>query len=399
MELKILLIEDNPDHIEITRRILHKADQNYQIVLATSPKEGLEKISVEDFDAVLCDYRFSDLTALDILKEINSKNVEVPFIVTTSMGNEKVAVDMMKEGAYDYIVKDVFYTDVLDKVIKNAIDRHKTKKEKEKLEKEIVKAYGKLKETQNQLIQAEKLSAVGQLASGVAHEVRNPLGIIMQGVNYLEKKMEAEKTEADILETLAMIKDSIKRADKIVNSLLDFSKAGSLYLKSESINSILEESLGLVRIKFKFENIDVIMETKKDIPNVLADKNKLEQVFINILLNAFQAMPDGGRVIIRTYDKVMGGSEKDTGRREGDYFKFGEKAVIVEIQDTGCGISEDNLKKIFDPFFTTKGPVEGAGLGLSVTKSIIDEHKGIIDVESKIGKGTKLAIILHAIKE
>ncbi|OIO33951.1 MAG: hypothetical protein AUJ70_02080 [Candidatus Omnitrophica bacterium CG1_02_40_15] len=397
MILKILLIEDNPDHIEITKRILRKASEDYQLDVAMDSREGLKMIFEGSYDAVLCDYRLPDSTALDVLKEINNKNKKVPFIVVTALGNEKVAVDMMKEGAYDYIVKDVLYSDTLDMIIKKAIDRYGVNKEKERLEKEIIKAYRGLKETQGQLIQAEKLSAVGQLASGVAHEVRNPLGIILQGVNYLEKKISAKET--DIYEILIMLKDNVKRADKIINALLDFSRVASLDLKPEDVNSILEVSISLVRTRFKFENIDVIMETKQGIPSALADKNKLEQVFINLLLNAIQAMPAGGKIIIRTYDKILEEIKKGIGRREGDYFRVGEKAIIIEIEDTGSGISEENLKKIFDPFFTTKGPTGGAGLGLSVTQNIINEHKGFISVESQIGKGTKLTVILHAAED
>ena len=152
MPIKILLIEDNPDHIEITKRILQKQGGDYLFDFAMDPLEGLKKIFEKPYDAVLCDYHLPGLTALDILKEINNKNMDLPFIVITALGSEKIAVDMMKEGAYDYIVKDVLYSDTLDIVIKKAIDRFKNKKEKERLEKEIREAYDKLKETQDQLV-------------------------------------------------------------------------------------------------------------------------------------------------------------------------------------------------------------------------------------------------------
>lgn len=254
-----------------------------------------------------------------------------------------------------------------------------------------------IKRLELQLIQAEKLNAVGQLASGVAHEVRNPLGIILQGVNYLEKKISLK--EEDISEVLSMIKGSVKRADKIINSLLDFSKAHSLDLEVEDVNSILEISLGLLKAKFKFDNIDIVMETKNGIPRVFVDKNKLEQVFINILLNALQAMPSGGKIVIRTYDRTMGETRDEIERIENGHFRIGERAVIVEIEDTGPGISEETLKKIFDPFFTTKGPTGGAGLGLSVTRNIINMHKGLIDIKSQMGKGTTVTVILKIAKD
>jgi signal transduction histidine kinase len=325
-----------------------------------------------------------------VLKEMNKEKKDTPFITATSLGNEKVAVDIMKEGAYDYIVKDTVYQDTLDMVIKKAIDRYRAKEEKEKLGRQISEAYERLKETQNQLIQAEKLNAIGQLASSVAHEVRNPLGVILQGVNYLESRLSSK--EEDISETLVTLKESITRADKIINSLLDFSRAASLDLKAENINNILEISLTLVKARSEFENIDIQMETAKGLPGILADKNKLEQVFINLFLNAIQAMPNGGKIIIRSYDKKLEEVKNGVGARAQDNFRVGERAVIVEIQDEGTGISESNLKKIFHPFFTTKGPGVGFGLGLSVSRNIIDMHKGLIDIESQAGKGTKVSI-------
>ncbi|MDD5568030.1 MAG: ATP-binding protein [Candidatus Omnitrophica bacterium] len=264
--------------------------------------------------------------------------------------------------------------------------------ERKKAEDELKKAYTRLKEMQNQVIQAEKLNTIGQLASGVAHEVRNPLGIILQGVNYLENKIPAK--EGDVFETLTMLKDSVKRADKIINTLLDFSRFTNLDLRPEDINSILESSLSLVRIKFESSNIDIIPEIKKDVPKVLADRNKLEQVFVNIFLNAIQAMPEGGNITIRSYGKKLEGIENGTSRREEGYFMIGEKVVVVEIEDTGVGIPEENLKKVFEPFFTTKGLTGGVGLGLSVTKNIIHMHRGIIYAESRFGHGAKVTVIL-----
>lgn len=282
----------------------------------------------------------------------------------------------------------IFNLEILEKLEINRND----------LEKKIQARTKELTAMQAQLIQAEKLNAVGQLASGVAHEVRNPLGIILQGVNYLEQRISVK--EDDISETMAMLKDSVKRADKIINALLDFSKAAKLDLKPEDVNSILNVSLSLLKAKFKFENINIKMELKKDMPKTFADKNKLEQVFINILLNAIQAMPNGGEIIIRSYDKKLEGTVNNgVGKRKDDYFKIGETAVIVEIEDKGPGITEENLKKIFDPFFTTKGPSGGTGLGLSVTRNIINVHKGLIDIKSRQGAGTTMIVTLKTAGE
>jgi len=264
--------------------------------------------------------------------------------------------------------------------------------ERKKAEEALKKAYGKLKETQDQLVQAEKLSAVGQLASGVAHEVRNPLGIIIQGINYLEKTIAPKKE--DINEAIVMIKNSVRRADKIINLLLDFSRAVKLELLPEDLKTILGSSLTLAKTSFKAENIEIVWEMEKSIPKVLADKRKLEQVFINIFLNSIQAMPKGGKIVIRCYKDKLKQLKKGIGKRDEDFFQIGEEAVIVEVEDTGSGISEEAIKKIFEPFFTTKDPGEGVGLGLYVTQNIITTHKGLLEMKSEPGKGTRIIVTL-----
>jgi signal transduction histidine kinase len=247
---------------------------------------------------------------------------------------------------------------------------------------ELKMAYDELKEMQDELIQSEKLKAIGQLASGVAHEMRNPLGITMQGVAYLEQIVPAQEKEQR--QTLSMVKESAERADRIVNSLLDFSRATKLELHPEYIDSILENSLNLVKKELK--NIQVVREIREGLPQVLVDKNKLTQVFINLFLNAADAMPEGGKLTIRSFLKD-------------DAFETGEKAVVVEVEDTGRGISEENLKKIFNPFFTTKGQGKGTGLGLSVTRNIIIMHKGLIELKSQVNKGTRVIITLRIAKQ
>jgi len=261
---------------------------------------------------------------------------------------------------------------------------------------ELGRAYRKLQEMQAMLVQAEKLNAVGQLASGVAHEVRNPLGIILQGVNYLEQAIPSKKT--DVRETLVTIKQSVKRADKIISALFDFSKATRLELHQEELNSILENSLVLVKTELELNNVKIVKEMKPNLPKLQVDKTRLEQVFVNIFLNAIQAMPEGGQIFIRSFEKELREQKNGIGKRKDDYFRQGEKAVMVEIEDTGAGIAEEDLKRAFDPFFTTKGPRKGTGLGLAVSQSIINMHRGLIDITSQVNQGTKISITLKAMR-
>ncbi len=268
--------------------------------------------------------------------------------------------------------------------------------ERKKAEDDLALAYAKLKEAQGWLIQSEKMDAVGRLASGVAHEVKNPLGIVLQGCNYLQNQDFA--SERDIPEVINMMISNVKRADNIVRALVDFSRAGDVNLKLEKINSIIDNSLLLIQHMARMENIEIINDFGKDLPDILADKGKMEQVFVNVLSNAIQAIPKGGTITIRTYLTKVSESANRTGRRESDFLKLGEDVVAIEVEDTGVGVAPENLVRMFEPFFTTKDPGKGTGLGLSVTRNIIDLHKGSINVESQLGKGTKIIIWLKVFK-
>ncbi|MBN1353438.1 MAG: AAA family ATPase [Candidatus Omnitrophica bacterium] len=265
------------------------------------------------------------------------------------------------------------------------------------MEQELRNAYTELQRTKEQLIQAEKLRGVSQLASGIIHEVKNPLGVVMQGVDYLQHNMPAAENNVKLLEILDIMKDSIDKADRVASSMADFLKIKKLQVVPEDINSIIENSLLLVRHKLKTKNISVQKEIDSNLPPVMADKGKIEQAIINILLNSIQAVPNGGNILITTYhDSVCNISDiiKGSGR-EADFGDGSEKVAVIRVEDNGSGIPEDNMKRIFKPFFTTKTETEGAGLGLSIVKNIVELHRGLIYVESKENAGTKVSLILR----
>ncbi len=265
--------------------------------------------------------------------------------------------------------------------------------EKKKAE-ELEQAYQNLKEMKDMLIQAEKLNAVGQLASSIAHEVRNPLSIILQGVDYLEKTPALIK-EKDVMDALGVLKYNVERANKIITALLDFSKSTELSLHPQSINSVIESSLLLVGHQVHLKNIKITRELQEGLPRVLVDITKIEQVFINLFLNAVQAMAAGGTLFIRSYPGQLKPAQNELDTKNKAAFASGNQAVIVEVEDTGSGIPEKYITKIFEPFFTTKGPRDGSGLGLAVSKNIIDMHQGFIAVESREGAGSKFIITLR----
>ncbi|MCJ7790635.1 MAG: ATP-binding protein, partial [Candidatus Atribacteria bacterium] len=239
----------------------------------------------------------------------------------------------------------------------------------ENLEKKVMKKTKELRKVQDQLIQSEKLSLIGELVTGVAHEVRNPLATISLIVQHLESKY----ADNYPIEKLKAIQRNINRIDKIVSGLLNFSHPPRSNFDYHNINEILE-GLEPILKHFLPENMKIIKKYDSKLPQGWFDSDYLEQVFLNLIYNAIRAMKNGGELYITTS------------------FDSTRKGIIIKFEDTGVGIPEGNLKKIFKPFFTTYK--EGTGLGLSICQNIIKEHQGNISVESKLGKGTIFTIFL-----
>ena len=222
------------------------------------------------------------------------------------------------------------------------------------------------KALQEQILKTQRLEAIKQLATMVAHDLRNPLAGIRNATYYIKRKLgNADQT---IREMLEIIDREVVFANDIVNDLLDFASDRPLELKLESINSLIEETLYLIQIP---ENIEVIKEFE-EIPKIYVDANRLKRVFKNLIENSVQAMPKGGKLTIKT--------------------RKNEDSVEIIFKDTGVGISKENMKKIFTPFFTTKA--KGVGIGLSICRKFVKEHNGEIKVESEEGKGSVFTVIL-----
>jgi two-component system, NtrC family, sensor kinase len=222
---------------------------------------------------------------------------------------------------------------------------------------------------EEQMVQTEKLTSLGLLAAGVAHEVNTPLAVISNYIQMLAKQIPADDPRQKTIERI--VKQTF-RASEIVNNLLNFSRTGAAEFVEVNLNSVLEETLTLVQHPFKTAQVNVIKNYTEQLPPVLGSITRLQQVFLNLFMNARDAMPSGGMLEVRT------------GAHNG--------SVAVEVTDTGLGIPAENLHRIFDPFFTTKATGRGTGLGLSVSYGIIKEHAGKVDVRSTPGKGTSFRL-------
>ena len=233
----------------------------------------------------------------------------------------------------------------------------------------------KLRTSQEELIQAEKLTSLGQMAASIAHEVNNPLAGVLVYTQLLTKKIAGDNISKEAaLEYLSKMDLELSRSTKLIRSLLDFARQSAPSLRLVNINDVITRALELAGHSAELQGIQVINELDRSLPNLMADFDQLQQVSTNLILNAIQAMPEGGELTLRT--------------------SASDNWLKIEVEDTGCGISQENMRKLFTPFFTTKGEAKGVGLGLPVAYGIIQRHQGRIEVQSEEREGTTFTVYL-----
>lgn len=254
-----------------------------------------------------------------------------------------------------------------------------------------------LRATQLQLIEVEKLESIGRLAAGVAHEVKNPLAILLMGVEYLTRQLQDAK--ADVSAILADMGQAVLRADVVIKGLLDFSAPSQLQPATGNLNALIDHALTLVKHELDKHHVVVTKDFAPQLPLVLVDANKVVQVFVNLLTNAIDAMPDNGRITVRTAVVPMSEELSAFSAIGAGKFERGEPMIVVQVNDSGSGIPEDKLTKVFDPFFTTKPTGKGTGLGLTVTRKIVELHGGAIDIRNRPEGGARVTLLFHAEKE
>ena len=231
----------------------------------------------------------------------------------------------------------------------------------------------KLKEyTNQQIMKSERLATLGQLAAGVAHEINNPLGTISIYAQMILDEL--GKDNDSCRESLKVVMKQTNRAGRIVKDLLEFARQSEPEMRILNINDILRKAIAITTHPAELQNIRLATNLAPELSDIEGDSDKLQQVFVNIIVNAIHAMPEGGELNFNTRDTDD------------------SKGIEIEISDTGCGIPQEHLSKLFDPFFSTKSTGEGTGLGLSVSLGIVQRHNGAIDVKSKVGEGSTFII-------
>lgn len=235
-----------------------------------------------------------------------------------------------------------------------------------------------LQQAQQQLIQSEKLAALGRFSAGVAHEVKNPLAILLGGIEFLRIKL--VQADAELQESLGLMEQSVQRADTIVRDLLKFARPSPLQKERMPLEELVDATIALLGYGGALKQVTVETKMAGHATMVEVDRNQMQQVLLNLMMNALEAMPSGGRLSVAT--SMAAGADGSAG--------------VVTIADTGEGMSAEHLAKLFEPFFTTKRDQKGTGLGLSVSKTIVELHGGTIRFESQLGQGTVVTVALPA---
>lgn len=376
-KISVVIIDDDRNILELTSLILSK--NGFQTYVADRAHEGFELISCHSPELVLLDYMMPEMDGLSALQQIKNRFPDTYVVMFTGKGSEEVAVELMKNGASEYILKPFNNRNLVERlenvlrIREIELQNRELQKQHEhllseieqwnsELQKRVREKSEALQNAQEEIVQSEKLAAMGFLSAGMAHEIRNPLN----SISLFVQLMRQTTTEPDQLEHQVKILKEVDRIDSIIRKLLDASRRSRVISSDVQINQVIDSAIEAFMPQIEARKIQVDRQYHCIPPPITADPAELEQIFTNLFLNALDAMSRGGRLAIEAFVK--------NGR------------VIIRVGDSGNGIAEDVLPSIFEPFFSTKS--RGTGMGLPVAQRIARMYEGSLEVEYSSQEGT-----------
>ncbi len=399
--VRILCVEDNDlDFILIHAHLKDAAfSAPIEVQHARSMSEAVQLIQASEegtgYDIVLLDLSLPDSQGVETYRQIREAAPLVAVAILSGNNDQELAIELVQHGAQDYLPKDTLTPDLLMRCIVYAMKRQRHRVGMQNLTDRLRQTTEELKTTQMQLIQAEKAESLGRLASSVAHEVKNPLGIVQMGIDFLTAHLPSPGD--DVNRTLTLMQEAVTRADTVIHDMLNFSRADDRAFEACDMSDIVQCAMRMLKHELDRRKITLHLEIADAPLHTHCDRNGIEQVLINLVMNALQAMEKGKVLTVRAKLGQATDIPRNEGLREMNVLRSGDQIVIIEIQDQGTGIPEANMSRIFDPFFTTKPTGEGTGLGMSVCKAIIDLHRGRILVANvDEPRGLLVSIILKA---
>ena len=403
-QLCVLYVDDNPGDFLLVRDYLREAgfSKPPEVHRAVSLQEARELLTSPGgpnvFDIILLDLSLPDSAGQDTLSQIKELAPELPVMILSGNEDWDLAYNLVVSGAQDFLPKDELNAALLSRSILYAIQRNRARLDLAAVNTQLSNTSRDLREAHMLLNQAEKLDSLGRLAAGVAHEVKNPLATLQLGIDFLSRKPALMDDASQLI--LEQMQEAINRADAIIRGMVDYSRSDELNKVTQDINEIVRRALRMVQLETVRCGIEIETDFGAGIPDVTVDGAKIEQVLINFLMNAIQAMAgsgEGGVLRVRTFWDRIGDIERDEGLREFERLRAFDHVVVVEIRDQGPGIAGDRLTRVFEPFYTTKPTGEGTGLGLSVAKNIMDLHRGHIQLRNmEDPRGLRVRLFLKA---
>jgi len=366
--LRVLLIEDSVDDAEsLDLELMHQGYTACTTRVDTLPAVELA-LAQRSWDVVLCEHRLPTLSALSALSAVQARDLDLPFIVVSSAMSERDGIEIMRAGAHDFLFK-------------HSLGRLGAVIERETRE-AVLRADGR--RMQQQLLLADRLTSIGMLAAGVAHEINNPLAYVLGNLEFaigrLPNELSFDNGESrEIMQALDQAREGSQRIGRITRDLKVFCHRDEEENKSlVNVKKVMDSAISIAWNQIR-HRAHLIRDFER-VPTVAGDQDRLSQVFLNLLVNAAQALPDAR--IDRSEIKTKICSE------------FGK--VVIEVSDNGCGMTADQQRRVFEPFFTTKARGVGSGIGLSICRNIVTDMGGTITCQSRIGLGTTFRVELPA---
>lgn len=366
--LRVLLIEDSPDDAQLLS--LELLEQGYAAsITRVDTAAGLARaLDDEPWDVVLCDHRLPGMDALSALTQVQARGLDVPFIIVSNVITESSAIDAMRAGAHDFLYKDSLGK--LGAIIERETCEAELRAERRRM--------------QQQLLLADRLSSIGMLAAGVAHEINNPLAYVLGNLEFalcrLTQGRALESSElSEMAQALEQAREGSERIGRITRDLKVFCGGVAAATRGPvNVRRVMESSINIAWNQIRHRAR--LTRSFERVPVVIGDENRLSQVFLNLLVNAAQALPENHLV----QNEIMVAIWSEAGK------------VLIEVQDTGRGMAPEELARAFEPFFTTKAPGVGSGIGLSICRSIVSEMGGEITCDSRSQVGTTFRVELPA---
>jgi two-component system sensor kinase FixL len=383
----VLILEDDPGVARLQRLRLERA--GYVVTAVTTPAAALDRLRAGGVDLLVLDNRLEGgEDGLSFYTRLQADGLDPPVVLVTGYQDDATVVRALRAGVRDYVFKSVEYLDYLPEAVRRVLAQERTKRElaetarqREQALRDLQAKTDELRSTTQQLWQAARLAGVGELAASIAHELNNPLATVHLRLEGVLAKTPADDPRRRPLE---IVEQEVERVARLVGNLLNFSRAGREQVSTVNVADEVRKTVELTDPHLRRLKVVVAPEFLPGVPPILADRQHLRQVLLNLFTNAADAMPAGGRLTPRVRPGFLPGPTP---------------AVVIEVADTGVGIPAEHLPRVTDPFFSTKEEGKGTGLGLAICKRIVHQHRGTLEIESEPGRGTTVRVTLPVTSE